>query len=100
MQTYHIINSSQFYTLRESSGKVTAASPIFDWAVGLEFAYVRNYCEKKGWTIVPVINELDVTTFEYRGSQYCLYTDGCNIKQITKDDKEISWKEFPSMLKG
>ena len=100
MSTYTIISGNQRHSLRESGGLVTAASAVFDWSIGLSFEHVRSYCERKGWTIVPFVDELDVTTFNYEGDQYCIYTDGTNVKQITKNDHEIPWNRLPSILKG
>ena len=72
-----------------------------DWAIGLPFDYVRLYAERKGWKIVPIIeSQLELKTFEYDGSTYEIYHDGFNIKQIMKNNREISWDSLPSVLKG
>jgi hypothetical protein len=101
MSKYHIIQRYAYNEITESNGVVTEASPALDWSVDLPFDYVRQYCERKGWKIVPIMdNLLDVKTFTFKGSRYDLYHDGINIKQIMKDDKEIAWSELPSVLKG
>ena len=99
--TYHIFSGSQFHALRERDGFVISASPVMDWAIDLDFKHVRDYCRKKGWKVVPVIEEQqDATTFNYKGDQYILYSDGFKINRITKNDVEITWSELPEQLKA
>ena len=101
MTTYHIIHGSEFHVVKESGGTVTAASPVMDWAVSLPFDHVRQYCEKKGWRVVPITEpENDVITFDFKGNQYKLFSDGFKITNITKNDREITWAQLPEALKG
>ena len=85
MSNYTILAGNQRYSLHETEGRVTIISSALDWALGLPFEHVRSYCEQKGWKLVPIINELDVTTFVHDGDQYCLFHSGREIKRITKN---------------
>lgn len=69
--------------------------------MGLSFDHLRGYAERKGWSVVPVLDEdLSETTFTYQGSTYVVYSDNERVRQITKDDEEISWAQVPEALKG
>lgn len=100
MQTYHIINGSEFYSITEAGGTVIRSSSVLDWSVGLSVGYVRDYATKKGWAVVPLIDESSTTVFEYEHSTYELLIEGRSIKRIMKNNREITWKDLPAILKG
>jgi hypothetical protein len=101
MSKYHIFNRNTFYEVREHSGIVTETSPALDWAVNLPFGYVRQYAERKGWKIIPVIErDMEVRTFEVNGNVYDIHHDGLRVCRVFKNDKEILWSDLPSILKG
>ena len=99
--TYNISTGNEHYQIRESGGIVTEASRVFDWAIGCQFGFARDYFQRKGWKVLPVTEHTPgLTTFNYKGSQYCLFSNGRNITRITKDDEDISWSDLPDVLKG
>lgn len=101
MSTYRLINRSTYHEVTESCGIVTTSSPALDWSIGLSFATVRSYAERKGWKIIPVIDEeLDSRVITFKGSEYVFFHDGINIRKITKAGREILWTDLPTVLKG
>ena len=98
---YQIKRSKQStVSLSESNGVCINASESFDWAVSLSFEYVRSYCERKGYTIVPTLEDTPCTIFEFHNSTYQVCWQNGRIAYITKDGEEINWAQLPVQLKG
>lgn len=97
---YNILAGFDNYEVIESSNFVTQASPSIDWSVGLPFEHIRSYCSKKGWKILPVLEQSNVTNFDFKGSHYEVVWNGNRIVRLSKDQEEISWRDLPEQLKG
>ena len=98
---YTIKAGNSHFSINESGGTVTRAPAVVDWMINCPFHHVRSYCERKGWTVVPMVeNGPQVTTFDYKHRHYELAFDGRNITRITCDGEDITWQELPDVLKG
>jgi hypothetical protein len=66
--------------------------------------YVRDYCRKKGWQVVPVIDPQHPYSLEYKGVLYIFEWRGNRIVNIEAvyegTSKDIAWEELPEVLKG
>lgn len=88
------------YEIIESGGVCIGATPTIDWAITLPFEYVREYCKRKGWVVVPEqTQEPASTVFEFRGATYEIWYTG-SLMHITRDEEEIRWQDLPEQLKG
>jgi hypothetical protein len=74
-------------------------SCTIDLLEGLDFETARTILQRKGWKIVPDLDD-PTNVFEFRGSTYELRWKDDAIVGIIKDDEEISWEELPEELKG
>lgn len=103
---YQIVRTNRpSLTLSVSDGgAVVTANEEIDWAISLPFRYVGDYCRRKGWTVIPVIEDECPHVLDFKGIRYTLHWKLGRLSSIMRDDgvteKEITWHELPEQLKG
>lgn len=100
MSNYTILTKYEHYEIREHDGRIVEASVAIDWSIGLPFEHVRTYCERKGWRLVPDVEDTRTHIVEFRGVKYELIWNENRINSITADGEEITWQELPEQVKG
>lgn len=106
--TQYLIESNDFKALvTEDGGICTAVSPEFDLCLGLPFAHVRDYCNRKGWFVIPIIPEEAIirpTLVEIGHVTYSLKWVADILVRVTIQDgfsnRDLSFDEIPESLKN
>ena len=93
-------NHGRQYELEERGGVCINADSSFDWALNLPWVHVRDYCKRKGFILIPVIEEQNEHTFVFKGVHYSVQYNDNSIIRVLADGEEITWNEFPEQLKG
>jgi hypothetical protein len=103
MTTYRISAPHFVAGIVASGDLILQAAPILSWAVGRDFGSVRDYCQRKGWQIEPVLAPRHPTWLELHGSAYELRWDGNRISSVVLhedgEEKEMTFNELPDELK-
>jgi hypothetical protein len=105
MTTYRLFTPHFVAAIIEDGGLILQSAPSLAWSVGRQFSTLRDYAEAKGWTIQPLINEVDQTnTIKYQGTTYEFYWEDGRIVRITRhtDDasKDITISELPKAVRN
>jgi hypothetical protein len=107
--TTYIIQAPKFRALvSEAENTVVSATEILDWAIGDHWTRVRDYCQKKGWQVIPCLDENDSparpTAVQIGTKQYSLKWFGDILVRVTLHDgfqsKDLSFDEIPESLKN
>jgi hypothetical protein len=86
--------------LEERGGICIDATASVDWAVNLPWNHVRDWCKRHGLSLIPVIEESNTHTFVFKGVHYLIQYNETAIQRVLADGEEITWNEFPDILKG
>ncbi len=84
---------------------VIQSAPILSWTVGRQWPYFRDYCEKKGWTIEPLVDDMHVHVewIDTEEASYEFHWVGNRCLRITKhvegqNPEDVSASELPSEI--
>ena len=90
--------------LTVQSGIVIEANDWLDWAPMLPFDFVRSYCERKGWIIVPEIEKEHTHEVIFEGKRYEFFWQGNALRRIIEtsdgEERSISYNELPTQVKS
>ena len=91
--------NDSYATITESGGICVDTDGLLDWSVSLPWEYVRDYCKRKGWQVIPVV-ESPCNVYEFRGSTYEVCWNSGRVTRLAKNGEEINWHQLPEQLKG
>lgn len=101
MPLYTIYDTrSRPHEVTVESDSVLDAPLALDWSIGLPFPHLRNWCEAKGWIIVPHVPEPNRLEFSFGGSTYRIHLHHGHIEQVTRDGEGITVAEIPKEIRG
>lgn len=107
MTTYRILAPHFVAAVIVSGDVVMQSAPILRWAVGRYWQEVRDYCQKKGWKVEPLI---DLTVKEAKrpslvqlnGSKYELHWNGPVLTRVTQhkngEEIDLQFSEMPEQI--
>lgn len=104
MKTYQI-NAPHFCAgVIVSNGLVFQAAPILGWAVTKPFTTLRDYCQKRGWAIVPIEQKYEPQWVEWNNDVYELHWHEevlCRIVLHERGEEpcDIAFDELPPLLR-
>lgn len=101
MTTYKIVTPQLTFELDVSGSLITGSRPDFG-VVGVQFSLLRDQLLRKGWSIVPVIEEEHPHWLEYRGDLYEFHWQNDQLVRITHHQdgvpNDILFEQLPLPL--
>jgi len=87
--TYRIVAPYYVADLVKDEDTIVQTAPILKWAIGKSWEFVREYLQRKGYTIEPVIDEAETRfAFETKAGTFVVYHAGSFIQKIEYFDHE------------
>jgi hypothetical protein len=104
MQTYRITAPHFVAGVIVSGDYVLQSAPIVGWSVGQPFATLRDYSQRRGWIVEPMLESAQPTYLELEGRVYEIEWQDESIQRITMTDsgeepRELTYDELPEILK-
>lgn len=103
MTAYRIVAPHFVAGLVLAGDLVVQAAPVLSWALLKDFAFVRDYCAKRGWVVDPCEDDVQPNWLELDGVVYELRWHGNNLSRIARhadgEVTELGYDELPEQLK-
>jgi hypothetical protein len=106
MTSYRIHTPTFTTEIDVDTNTIINSGPMLAWTLGKDFDTFREYCNKTGWTIEPMLgnNGSHVSWLEYKSEGYELFWHEDVLQRVTwhpknGDARDLSVSEMPEVLR-